>query len=159
MRRQRWLLVRRFPLECVRCTAAVLAASGGGQKNKAYDLRELSDRYRYSWLRGCETIGWPSAGRRAFSQHHLGLGVHLFCIRVPPLDLQLAVESQLSENDTEFEDMSWKNTLLMQLRFPCVTDKCNRRRMTDRLLFPLKQQNMLAVTVLRDKDKSKPFGH
>lgn len=94
-----------------------------GQENKACDLRELSDRYRYSWQRGCETIAWPSPRWLARSQHHLWLGVHLFCIRVPPLELQLAVESQLSENDIEFEDTFWKNSLLMQLRFPCVTDR------------------------------------
>lgn len=135
-----------------------LMSSRRGRKTKPA-LRELSDRYRYSWQGGCETIGWPSPRWLARSQHHLWLGVHLFRITVPPLDLQLADEGQLSENDTEFEDTSWKNTLLMQLRFPCVTDKCNRTRMTDQLLFPLKQQNMLAATVLRDKDKSKPFGH
>lgn len=105
------------------------------QENKACDLRELCDRFRYSWQRGCETISWPSPRCLAPSQHHLWLGVHLFCITVPPLDSQLAVESQLSKNDTEFEDTSWKNTLLMQLRFPCVTDKCNRTRMTDQLFF------------------------
>lgn len=129
-----------------------------GQENKACALRELSERYRYSWQGGCETMGWPSPRWLARSQHHLWLGVHLFHITVPPLDLQLADEGQLSENDSEFEDTSWKNTLLMQLRFPCVTDKCNTTRMTDQLLFPLKQQNMLAATVLRDKDKSQPFG-
>lgn len=71
------------------------------------------------------------------SQHHLWLGVHLFWITAPPLDLQLAVEGQLSKSDTEFEDTSWKNTLLMQLRFPWVTDKCNRMGMIDQVFFPL----------------------
>lgn len=92
--------------------------AGLGKENKAFSLRELSDRYQYSWQHGCETIGPALPDWLVWSQHHLWLGVHLFCITAPPLDLQLAVEGQLSKNDTEFEDTSWKNTLLMQLRFP-----------------------------------------
>lgn len=129
-----------------------------GRKTKACDLRELSDGYRYSWHRGCETIGWPSPRRLAPSQHHLWFGVHLFRITVPPLDLRLTGESQLSENDTEFEDTSWKNTLLAQLRFPCVTDKCNGTRMTDQLFFSTEAAEIAScdqdcVTMI----KSKPF--
>lgn len=104
----------------------------------------------------------PRPQRLARSQHHLWLDVHLLLITVPPSDLQLTVQGQLSENDTDFEDTTWKNTLLMQLRFPWVTDKCSRMGMIDQLFFStgagLEQQNMLVVTVLRDKDKNRPFG-
>lgn len=66
----------------------------------------------------------PSIGAPSWppSQHHLWLRVHLFWITVPPLDLwfTLTLESHFSRNDNEFEDKSWKNTLLLQLRFPCV---------------------------------------
>lgn len=56
--------------------------------------------------------------RLARSQNHLWLRVHLFRITIPPLDLWLSLRSHFGRNDNEFEDKSWKNTLLWQLRFP-----------------------------------------
>lgn len=64
--------------------------------------------------------------RLARSQNHLWLRVHLFRITIPPLDLWLSLRSHFGRNDNEFEDKSWKNTLLWQLRFPWLIDKCNR---------------------------------
>lgn len=64
--------------------------------------------------------------RLARSQSHLWLRVHLFRITIPPLDLWLSLRSHFGRNDNEFEDKSWKNTLLWQLRFPWLIDKCNR---------------------------------
>lgn len=62
------------------------------------------------------------------SRHHLWLRVHLFRITIPPLDLwlTLTLKSHFGRNDNEFKDKSWKNTLLWQLRFPWVIDKCDR---------------------------------
>lgn len=81
-------------------------------------------------------LPFPSSLNRsdclAPSRHHLWLRVHLVWITIPPLDLWLTLtlsyddESHFGRNDNEFEDKSWKKTLLWQLRFPCVIDKCDR---------------------------------
>lgn len=102
-------------------------------------------------------LPFPSSLNRsdclARSQHHLWLRVHLFWITIPPLDLRLTLESHFSRNYNEFEDTSWKNTLLWQLRFPWVID--------NRLYFPLVEYWGSKIywlwIVLRDKDKNRPF--
>lgn len=103
----------------------------------------------FSGGRGCfPPAVLPPFPSQPSPRHHLWLGLHLFRITILPRDLRLTLESHFSRNDNEFEDKSWKNTLLWQLRFPWVIDKCDRVGAIR--CFPLGrapgQQNILVVT-------------
>lgn len=80
---------------------------------------------------------------------HLWFRVHLFWITASVLDLWL--NDRLGWNDNEFEDKSWKNTLLSWLRFPRVIDKCGRVGTIGRV-FPSsrgwRQENGMVMTCI-----------
>lgn len=150
------------------------------QENKTYSFREYwyfsqwgtrthVPEHKGTWWRlFFPPSPFPSPLNRsdylAPSQHHLWLRVHLFWITIPTLDLwlTLALKSHFSRNDNEFEDKSWKNTLLWQLRFSMSNWQVWQSGRDQPLFFPLGEDWGSKIywlwLVLRDKDKNRPFG-